>query len=584
MSFSGDLEHLPLVDIIQLLHSTRKTGTLCLAGPKGESQIVFDDGYIVGANHYNNNVRIGQVLVEMRAITQEDLEEALAIQRGAGDSRKPLIATLIENGRLTREDAYTGLETLIEMSIVEVLTWKKGSFSLDVHSLVVSDDFRYFPETLKQEIFLNTQSILMDALRIYDEKMRDGTLEGGPFSGEEAAPVSEMTGRSITVDDLGLGILDELDKQIPDVFGGLKDYDNDEIHLQKIRESGIKLAPAEHDQLHRFLMDLSENSSHGTSESRLAVILFSQDRLLRHCLATLCKHEGTFMFATDDEEDLDLIIGQSLSKELVPLMVLDAPQTSPDFTGELLLGVLERKLDRYPQLAALQLISPRDYEFPLRALQAGARSVLSRFGQDEDRNEVNDLIVLLKSFGEYLRKYAGSTEHGLLQLFKEAIFELGTLREVPEVVFIPLKFASTMFERCITLVTGNGEMIAERSFGIASAKEQGPSKPLLFRIPTAGQGVLQDVIRGGGMFYGPSNDQHLKEHLFGQISSPLNPKIMLLPVRNFGRVIAIIYADFGTRTGASIQLDLLDIIARHAGLVLDNNLFRKKFEKPAQAI
>lgn len=28
MSFVGDLEHLPIVDLIQLLHSTKKSGTL----------------------------------------------------------------------------------------------------------------------------------------------------------------------------------------------------------------------------------------------------------------------------------------------------------------------------------------------------------------------------------------------------------------------------------------------------------------------------------------------------------------------------------------------------------------------------
>ena len=41
MSFDGDLEHLPIVDVIQLLHSTGKSGTLTLKSPKGESQLVF---------------------------------------------------------------------------------------------------------------------------------------------------------------------------------------------------------------------------------------------------------------------------------------------------------------------------------------------------------------------------------------------------------------------------------------------------------------------------------------------------------------------------------------------------------------
>lgn len=132
MSFNGALEHIPLVDVIQLLHMTGKTGILFLKSPKGESQLVFHEGFFVSANHLNNSVRIGQVLVEMQAISEEQLEQALAVQKNAGNDRKPLIATLIEQGTIDKDVAYKGLETLIEMTIVEVMTWSSGTFSLDV--------------------------------------------------------------------------------------------------------------------------------------------------------------------------------------------------------------------------------------------------------------------------------------------------------------------------------------------------------------------------------------------------------------------------------------------------------------------
>ncbi|MEJ2201879.1 MAG: DUF4388 domain-containing protein, partial [Desulfuromonadaceae bacterium] len=131
MSFTGDLEHLPIVDVIQLLHSTRKTGTLCVKSARGESQLVFDSGYISSANHVNTSVRIGQILVDIEAISQEVCDQALAAQKAAGDSRKPLIAMLIEQGVLTKEDAFRGLRMLIEKTVVEMLRWTKGTFTLD---------------------------------------------------------------------------------------------------------------------------------------------------------------------------------------------------------------------------------------------------------------------------------------------------------------------------------------------------------------------------------------------------------------------------------------------------------------------
>jgi len=39
MSFVGDLEHLPIVDVIQLLHATRKSGTLCMKSLKGRASL-----------------------------------------------------------------------------------------------------------------------------------------------------------------------------------------------------------------------------------------------------------------------------------------------------------------------------------------------------------------------------------------------------------------------------------------------------------------------------------------------------------------------------------------------------------------
>ena len=56
----------------------------------------------------------------MDAISQGDLEQALDAQKTAGKNRKPLIATLIEMGKLEHDKAFKGLKKLIEMTIVEV--------------------------------------------------------------------------------------------------------------------------------------------------------------------------------------------------------------------------------------------------------------------------------------------------------------------------------------------------------------------------------------------------------------------------------------------------------------------------------
>ncbi|HEY6839407.1 MAG TPA: DUF4388 domain-containing protein, partial [Geobacteraceae bacterium] len=114
-SFTGELEHLPIVDVIQLLRWSKKSGILRVAGRKGESQLVFKDGCIVSANHLNGSVRIGKILVDLRIISKATLAQALQAQLRAGKERKPLIVTLIEKGAVKEADAYRGLEHLIEL-------------------------------------------------------------------------------------------------------------------------------------------------------------------------------------------------------------------------------------------------------------------------------------------------------------------------------------------------------------------------------------------------------------------------------------------------------------------------------------
>ena len=104
MSFTGDLDYLPIVDVIQLLHATRKSGILRVKSRKRESSLVFKDGYIVSASHVNNSVRIGTILIERNIITPEILDQTLLEQVNAGPRRKPLIIMLLDKGAVKEED------------------------------------------------------------------------------------------------------------------------------------------------------------------------------------------------------------------------------------------------------------------------------------------------------------------------------------------------------------------------------------------------------------------------------------------------------------------------------------------------
>ncbi|TGU74483.1 DUF4388 domain-containing protein [Geomonas terrae] len=565
MSFEGDLEHLPLVDVIQLLHQTGKTGTLTLKSSKGESQLVFRDGFIVSANHVNNSIRIGQVMIDMGLLSREALEHALKEQQRAGSERKPIIQMLIEEGIVETQAAYQGLEALIEMTIVDVLTWTKGTFCLDVNEIVVSDDYRYFPEKANTQIHMNTQSILMDALRIYDERKRDGTLT--PESIFDAPPVAEsQSGSGISAADLGLEELDELESRIPRFFSAIKEETPDTIagRLQK-ELSGI---PA-HEQ--QELFDYLEGASARAAEAEatLGVILVTSSRLMRECISAVCGPR--FVCATDDPLQLDPFIEQTRSREKSPLLLLDAGEDRGR-NGRDVAALLQQIRERHPALPVVLFAAPDDFQLAASAQEYGVTAVLPRACRD-DRSEsfIADLTAGCRALAACLKRQTGAPTSQIPAQFRAQFAALAEQREAAEVTFALLQAVCGVFRRGVTLVVVRSELIAERAMGIGA---DGAVTSVKLRLNAPEESLYQKAL-GGELCYGDA-DQSLRDTIYAAVGTPISGKALLLPVKSFGRVIAIIYADFGAGAGTDPQLPLLEILAQHAGLVIDNILYRKR--------
>lgn len=580
MSFVGDLEHLPIVDVIQLLHATRKSGTLCLNSSKGESQLVFSDGCIVSANHSNNSVRIGQILVQMNAISKDELDSTLLEQKNAGSNRVPLIASLIESGKIKKEDAFKGLETLIEMTIVEVLTWTEGTFELDVDTSVVSDEYRYIPEKLKLDLHLNTQNVLMDALRIYDEKKRDGTLMDETFPNEEFAelpppPVNDDS-PLISIDDLGLDVLDDLEKVIPGFFTPVKVHDPTTIHREKIGRQLAELSPLEQEQLLAFLVSLSDSTAGNgqLSCSTHAVILFSSSEFISHTVITACKHDGLFTFSTDEEENLDHIINQSISKELQPVLVIDPPTNMPDDTTSNLIGHVRQE---YPGVAIFQLAPPDSFDLALNAMKSGVRAVLPKPDLEGRKPTfVQDTISFLDALKKAVKIPLPPATESDTATFKECMDALTGLKDLADITAVLDRFAAIMLARAVTFLVRKSDLVAEK-FHLSNE-----TRAISITIPLASSQLLNKIVSEGIPYYGQQDDPTLEQVLYPAITPPAARQVLLLPLKCLGRVLAVTYADFDDKTPSAVQLELAEILAKHAGLVYENALYRKKFEQMLQ--
>jgi hypothetical protein len=589
MAFTGDLEHLPIVDIIQLVHTTRKSGVFSVKADKGESTIVFSNGSIVGANHINNSVRIGTVLVKTGAISIDDLKQAMGVMKNADENRMPLLATLIQMGKLKREDALRGLKKLVELTIIDLMSWTKGMFTFDTDAIVVSEG--------EQDLGVDSQMVLMDALRISDERERDRangkevpsfeTLYADVLPGESAGETKGAPS-AITADDLGLADLDRLEKKIPRPVSDMEVFDPVEIHRQNIRELLAGFSSAEQEAFVSFLRGpAARKAAPGAlaPQAGTAVVIFSGDKLIRHSLMTICKEDGVPVFATDDETDLERTISQCLSAMRSPVIVFDSPVRSEDaFTEKKILGMRTVVMRKFPAVPVIQFASVDDADFFLQSYSDGVRAVFPKPLKDVRKETyIHDTMQFLDTFKSFVKGFqerVDSTDRSVKEL-KDNIKLLRDISTPSDAATVLLASVAELFERAVTFFVRPSELIGERAVGVNSEKSMGPTRADRLKIPLSKPSVFRDVLEKGHPFYGESSDEALKG-LFLEINRPLSPAVVLLPVICDRKVIAIVYGDFGNKEASPVQLDILEILAQQVGIVLEYALFRRQAAKAAQ--
>ena len=139
MSLNGNLEDLPLLDIIQIVSFSKKTGYLTISTPDGDGAIVFDDGFVIAAFTWDS------LPVDPRAASLPS------------DKR----ATLLRNR--------------IELALEQMIRLREGPFHFSLTDTAPTriGDRNLGPEILERG--LNAQELLLDLARGMDEDRRDSS-------------------------------------------------------------------------------------------------------------------------------------------------------------------------------------------------------------------------------------------------------------------------------------------------------------------------------------------------------------------------------------------------------------------------
>ena len=159
MALKGTLKDFGIADILQLIGQQLKTGVLHLSNKDHEVQVFFVNGNVIKAASASRDKQdlLGSILVRAEAITQEQLDTALEIQRR---TLKRLGDILVDSGYVPRDEVrdFTRLQTT--ETLYQLFLWQNGNYEFSQEEIVQDPD-SYSP--------IRAESVLMEGFRMVDE-------------------------------------------------------------------------------------------------------------------------------------------------------------------------------------------------------------------------------------------------------------------------------------------------------------------------------------------------------------------------------------------------------------------------------
>src|SRR5438128_10639286 len=209
MSLSGNIEDVSVADALQFIHLGGRTGTLTLNCGEAKAGIGFHQGRIVNA-WAPGGKRLGELLIEAGVLQQATLEEALRRQESE-HPRRSLGQILVAMNAADSETIYRIIEQQIERTVYDLVAWNQGTFHFALDDLKPIDDIAVIPGDVIRHLNLDTQMVLLDALRIFDERNRGGVPNNGGPATAPARPAppaaSAAPGRSPPTPPIGVILL-----------------------------------------------------------------------------------------------------------------------------------------------------------------------------------------------------------------------------------------------------------------------------------------------------------------------------------------------------------------------------------------
>jgi hypothetical protein len=350
MAFEGNLETMPVADLLQWAANGRQTGTIRVSTAEITKMIYIREGVIVSCTSSDPREFLGHFLVSKGAIDEADLQGAIIDHdRSSG----MLGQLLVERGALSQEQLHSMLRLKAEEAIFDLFTWTEGRFlflegELPAYELV--------------PISLDVTGLVLEGMRRIDEWTR--ILESIPSMLCVPVAVQPLIDTGEEIDPGRLSVLESVDddRSIEDIclHTHSSEFHVCEILYREVRDGRIKMVrPRVSSQPVEVSKETDGESLVSTARDLLtggdlertvrclkaAVILDDQDHALREIVAEVEREvRGRF---TDE----------GLGPQAVPVLDTDL-EDLPKLDLEPSEGFILSRIDGRSTVDAIVKISP----------------------------------------------------------------------------------------------------------------------------------------------------------------------------------------------------------------------------------
>jgi Domain of unknown function (DUF4388) len=160
VGLEGTLKVFSLTDIFQMLGLQRKTGVLVVEGEDDTITISFLGGQVVAAESAVRRLdnRLGNLLIRAAYVTQEQLDQVLAIQK---ETQQRMGFLLVRERLVEPQELREALRLQISRIVYAAFRWPDGRFRFSQEGMVDYDADHMAP--------VSTDTILMEAAQMVDE-------------------------------------------------------------------------------------------------------------------------------------------------------------------------------------------------------------------------------------------------------------------------------------------------------------------------------------------------------------------------------------------------------------------------------